>query len=186
MIPVTGLRAGTVFRDPQGVWEVASYKHTKIGRGGATIRVKVKNLKNGSTLEKTFNSGQKVEDAEVEKKKGQFLYADTKNLVFMDPESFEQFSLPKGAADGKEIFLQEGKPYNLLVAEGDVISIDLPKLVVLKIAETGPGVKGDTVSNVYKQATLENGLVLNVPLFIKSGDSIKVDTRSKDYVERVK
>ena len=186
MIPVTDLRAGTVFKDSQGVWEVSEYKHIKMGRGGATIRVKAKNLKTGSTLEKTFNSGQKVEDAEVTKKKGQFLYSDDQNVVFMDPETFEQFSLSKTAVEGKEVFLREGEVYSLLVAEDQVVSVEIPKLVALKVAETDPGVRGDTVSNVYKDAILENGLKIKVPLFIKQGDKVKVDTRTQEYVERVK
>ncbi|OGY22054.1 MAG: elongation factor P [Candidatus Woykebacteria bacterium GWA1_44_8] len=186
MISVTDLRAGIVFKDSQGVWEVSEYRHIKIGRGGATIRIKVKNLKTGATLEKTFNSGQRVEDVEVIKRKGQFLYSDANAVVFMDPGTFEQFSLAKGVLEGKEAFLQEGGTYNLLGVEDQVLAVELPKLVVLKVAETGPGVKGDTVSNAYKDAALENGLKIKVPLFVKSGDLIKVDTRSKEYVERVR
>jgi len=186
MIPVTDLRAGTTFRDSQGIWEVISYRHVKMGRGSATIRVKVKNLETGATLEKTFNSGQKVEESELLKKKGQFLYSDADSIVFMDQKTYEQFNFPKKVAGGKEAFLKEGETYDLLLAEDQILSLEIPKLVVLKVAETGPGVKGDTVSNVYKPATLENGIIINVPLFIKSGDLIKVDTRTMEYVERVK
>jgi elongation factor P len=186
MIPVTDLRAGIVFKDSQGVWEVSEYKHIKMGRGGATIRIKVKNLKTGATLEKTYNSGQRVEDTQVTKKKGQYLYSDAQNAVFMDSATFEQFSLSKQVLAGKEVFLKEGETYDLLVVDDQVISVELPKLVVLAVAETGPGVRGDTVSNVYKPATLENGLVLKVPLFINQGDKVKVDTRTQEYVERVK
>ena len=186
MIPVTDLRAGTVFKDSQGVWEVSEYKHIKMGRGGATIRVKAKNLKTGSTLEKTFNSGQKVEDAEVTKKKGQFLYSDEGNIVFMEPTTFEQFSLPKSAAGGKEKFLKEGDTYELSIADETILSLEIPKLVTLSVAETGPSVKGDTVSGASKDATLENELNVKVPLFIKTGDKIKLDTRTGEYVERVK
>jgi len=186
MISVTDLRAGIVFKDSQGVWEVTSYKHIKIGRGGATIRIKAKNLKTGTTLEKTFNSGQRVEDVEVAKKKGQYLYSDAQNAVFMDPATFEQFGLAKQVLAGKEVFLKKGETYDLVVVDDQVISVELPKLVVLTVSETGPGVRGDTVSNVYKPATLENGLVLKVPLFINQGDKVKVDTRTQEYVERVK
>jgi len=186
MIPVTDLRSGKVFKDSQGIWEVVSYKHTKMGRGTATIRVKAKNLKTASILEKTFTSGQKVEDIELSKKKGQFLYVDKDNLVFMDPETFEQFSFAKVSTAGKEIFLKESETYDLLVMGDAVFSVEIPKLVVLQVAETGPGVKGDTVSNVYKDATLENGLKIKVPLFINQGDKVKVDTRTLEYVERVK
>ena len=186
MLNVTELRAGTVFRDSQGIWEVVTYKHTKMGRGSATIRVKVRNLKTGATVEKTFTSGQKVEELELVKKKGQFLYSDSSNVVFMDPATFEQFSLAKTSMGGKEKFLREGETYDIFVADGQVLSLEVPKLVVLKVAETGPGVKGDSVSSVTKDAVLENGLKVKVPLFVNNGDKIKVDTRISEYVERVK
>src|SRR4030066_2571672 len=117
MINVTELRAGTTFKDSQGIWEVIKYSHTKMGRGSANIRVKVKNLKTGTSLEKTFTSGQKVEDLALSKKKGQFLYSDADRMVFMDPASFEQFDLPKSLSGGKEKFLKTGESYDLLVAE---------------------------------------------------------------------
>jgi elongation factor P len=186
MIPVTELRNGVTFKDSQGVWEVASYRHVKMGRGSATIRVKVKNLKTGSSLEKTFTSGQKVEEVDLEKKKGQFLYCDTQNVVFMYPKTFEQFSLPKIEASGKDKYLKEGEEYEILAGEDQVFGIEIPKLVVLEIAETDPGVRGDTVSNVFKDAILENGAKVKVPLFIKIGDKVKIDSRSDEYVERVK
>lgn len=186
MLNVTELRAGTTFKDSQGIWEVVSYKHTKMGRGAANIRVKAKNLKTGTTVEKTFTSGQKVEEMELSKKKGQFLYADAENIVFMEPATFEQFSFPKAAASGKEKFLKEGESYDIFVAEEQVLSVEIPKLVTLAISETGPSVKGDTVSGASKDANLENGLKVKVPLFIKTGDKIKVDTRSGEYVERTK
>jgi elongation factor P len=186
MIPVTDLRSGTTFRDSQGMWEVIEYRHVKMGRGSATIRVKAKNLNTAATLEKTFTSGQKIQELELLKKKGQFLYADADSIVFMDQKTYEQFNFPKKVASGKEAFLKEGETYDLLLAEDQVLSVEIPKLVVLKVAETGPGVKGDTVSNVYKPATLENGIVINVPLFVKSDDLVKVDTRTMGYVERVR
>ena len=186
MLNVTELRAGTTFKDSQGIWEVVSYKHTKMGRGAANIRVKAKNLKTGTTIEKTYTSGQKVEEMELSKKKGQFLYADAENIVFMEPATFEQFSFPKTTASGKEKFLKEGESYDIFVAEEQVLSVEIPKLVTLAISETGPSVKGDTVSGASKDANLENGLKVKVPLFIKTGDKIKVDTRSGEYVERTK
>jgi len=185
MISVTELRAGISFKDSQGVWEVISYRHVKMGRGSATIRVKVKNLKSGATLEKTFNSGQKVDDTEIDKKKGQYLYQDKANIIFMDPKTFEQFSLTRGVVAGKEKYLTEGETYELLVGDDQVFAVEIPKLVVLKVAEAGPGVKGDSVSSVTKDAVLENGLKVKVPLFISIGDKVRVDTRTGEYVERV-
>lgn len=186
MIPVTELRNGVAFKDSQGVWEVISYRHVKMGRGSATIRVKAKNLKTGATLEKTFTSGQKVDDLDLIKKKLQFLYGDAQNVVFMDPKTFEQFSLSKDAASGKEKYLKEGDEYELLTGDDQVFGIEIPKLVVMKVAETAPGVRGDTVSNVFKDANLENGAKVKVPLFIKIGDKVKIDSRTGEYVERVK
>ena len=184
MLNVTELRAGTTFKDPQGLWEVMSYKHTKMGRGSATVRVKVRNLLTGALVEKTFTSGQRVEDIDITKKKGQFLYVDKETIVFMDLVTFEQFNLPKVVAAGKENFLKEGETYDLAVAEDQVLSVTIPKLIVLKVAETGPGVKGDSVSSVTKDAVLENGLKVKVPLFINTGDKLKIDTRNGEYVER--
>ncbi|MCH7541213.1 elongation factor P [Patescibacteria group bacterium] len=186
MLNVTELRSGTTFRDNKGMWEVVKYSHTKMGRGSANIKLKIKNLNTGATIEKTFTSGQKVDELSLSKKKGQFLYNDVDNIVFMDPVSFEQFTLPRSLVGRKEKFLKEGETYDLLVAQDQVLSIEIPKLATLSVAETGPGVKGDTVSATTKDATLENGLRVKVPLFINQDDRIKVDTRTGEYVERVK
>ncbi len=186
MLNVTELRAGATFKDSQGIWEVVKYTHTKMGRGSATIRVKVKNLKNLGVIEKTFTSGQKVDEIDIAKKKAQFLYANDDDIVFMDNATFEQFNLPKAVVGRKDKFLKEGDIYNLMVTEDQVLGIEISKLVIMKIADTGPAVKGDSVSSVTKDATMENGLNVKVPLFIKSGDKIKVDSRSGEYVERTK
>lgn len=186
MLNVTELRAGTTFKDNKGMWEVVKYSHTKMGRGSANIKLKIKNLNTGATIEKTFTSGQKVDELSLSKKKGQFLYNDADNIVFMDPVSFEQFTLPRSLVDRKEKFLKEGETYDLLVVQDQVLSIEIPKLATLSVAETGPGLKGDTVSATTKDATLENGLRVKVPLFINQDDRIKVDTRTGEYVERVK
>jgi len=186
MIPVTNLRTGVAFSDAQGLWEVISYRHVKMGRGSATIRIKVRNLKTDSVIEKTFTSGQKIEDIEIEKKKGQFLYSDASEIVFMDPATFEQFTLSKTAAGGKEKFLKEGQEYDIQAAGDSVLGIEIPKIMVLEVAETAPGVKGDTVSAATKEAVLENGLKVKVPLFIDQGDKLKIDTRTNNYVERAK
>lgn len=186
MLNVTELRAGTTFKDSQGIWEVVKYSHIKMGRGSANIRVKVKNLKTGATIEKTFTSGQKVEELTLTKKESQYLYGDPSNIVFMDKKNFEQFELPKLVVGDKAKFLKEGDTYEILVADDQVISVELPRTAVLKVSETGPGVKGDSVSAATKDAILENGLTVKVPLFINSGDKLKVDTRSGEYIERVK
>lgn len=186
MIPITELRSGATFRDKGEIFEVTEYRHTKMGRGSANVKVKIRNLKTGESSEKTFISGARVEEADIERKKLQFLYQDAESIIFMDPGTFDQLPIKISVLGGKEKFLKEGETYEALVSGDNVINVQLPKLMELKITEAGPGVKGDTVSNVYKPATLENGLKIKVPLFIKEGDTIKVDTRNGEYVERVR
>jgi len=186
MIPVTELRNGTTFKQDADIFEVVSYQHIKMGRGSANIKIRARNLKTGQLSEKTFISGARVDEASTEKKKLQYLYKDAENLVFMDPKTFEQFPVKETILGGKEKFLKESSLYDVLTSEEVVLGVEMPKLMDLAVAETGPGVRGDTVSNVYKPATLENGLTINVPLFIKNGDRIKIDTRSNQYVERAK
>lgn len=186
MIPVTELRSGTTFKDKGEIFEVSSYSHTKIGRGSANIKIRARNLRTGESVQKNFTSGVKVEEADIEKRKLQFLYQDADNLVFMDSKSYDQLPIKKSVVGERAKFLKEGESYEVLVSADVVLNVELPKLIELKIAETGPGVKGDTVSNVYKPAILENGISVNVPLFVKSGDVIKIDTRSNEYIERVK
>ena len=184
MLNVTELRAGTAFKEDGNLWEVLTYDHVKVGRGSANIKVKVRNLRTGSTVEKSFISGARVDEIEVEKRKAQFLYVDGKEANFMDQDSYEQFGLPINVLAGSEKFLKEGESYDLIVADGEVLNVELPRTVVLKVTETGPGVKGDTVSNAFKQATLENGMSIQLPLFIKEGEDVKIDTRTGSYLER--
>lgn len=186
MINVNDLRTGATFQEDGNLFEVLEYSHTKMGRGTATIRVKVKNLKTGSTTEKTFISGARVEEAELDKKDGQFLYKDDKSATFMDPVSFEQFGVDLKVLSGGEKFLQEGNTYSIEIFNDQILKIDLPRTVELKVVDSPPGVRGDTVSNVYKSAKLENDHEVKVPLFINEGDIVKVDTRSGEYIERVK
>jgi elongation factor P len=186
MLNVTDLRAGAAFRDQSGLWEVQSYQHIKMGRGSANIKIRARNLRTGAIVEKSFISGARVEEVEVEKKKAQFLYADQSNANFMDQASFEQFSLPASLVASQIKFLKEGESYDLAFADSEILGVELPRNMILKIAETGPGIKGDTVSTAYKAAKLENGLEVKVPLFLKEGDAVKIDTRSGEYLERAK
>lgn len=186
MLNVNDLRNGTTFQEDGNLWEVLEYSHTKMGRGTATIRVKVRNLKTGTLTEKTFISGARVEEAELDKKTAQFLYKDDSNSTFMEMSTFDQFNVPNKIFNGGEKFLQEGKEYSLASFNDQVLKVDLPRTVDLKVVDSPPGVRGDTVSNVYKNAKLENGTEVKVPLFINEGDTVKVDTRSGEYVERVK
>lgn len=204
MINANDLRSGTFFKDGTGLWQVITFEHNKMGRGSGTIKVKVRNLKSGSVTEKSFITGARVDEADIEKKKAQFLYCDRKGAIeastrsggdsyqdgdsynFMDPVSFEQFLLSSFVIGEQAKFLYEGLEVELVVSDGQALSVELPNNLIYTIAETGPGEKGNTVSNVYKDAALNNGLVVKVPMFMGVGDKIKVDTRTGNYVERVK
>lgn len=186
MLQVTELRVGTTFKEKGEIFEVVSYVHTKIGRGSANVKIKAKNLKTGDSTQKTFMSGAKVEEGETEKRKLQYLYRDSESLVFMDTASYDQFPIAISILSGKEKFLKESQTYDVLISGDNVLNVQLPNLMEFAVTETGPGVKGDTVSNVFKPATLENGMEIKVPLFINLGDRVKVDTRTSAYVERVK
>lgn len=166
--------------------QVLTYEHIKMGRGSGTIKVKVRNLKTGSITERSFITGARVDEANIEKQKAQFLYRDADSFNFMDPISFEQFLLPVQVVGEQARYLQEGMEVTLVIFENEALGVELPNSLIYTITETGPGEKGNTVSNVYKEATLDNGLVVKVPMFIKVGEKVKVDTRTGEYVERVK
>jgi len=183
---VTELRGGAVFKEGGNLLQVLTYEHNKSGRGSGTIRLKVRNLKTGSVTEKSFITGARVDEADVLKKKVQFLYRDGDSLNFMDPVSFEQFSLPLSVAGDSAKYLKDGLELTLITSGEEALGMELPLSLVYEIAETGPGEKGNTVSNVFKEATLDNGLVVKVPMFMKVGEKVKVDTRTGQYVERVK
>jgi elongation factor P len=186
MLNANELRTGTVFKEDNQLLQVITYEHNKMGRGSGTIKVKVKNLKTGSVVEKSFITGARVDEANIEKKKTQFLYQDGESYYFMDPSSFEQFPLSQSIIGDQAKYLQDGMEVVLVVSEGEALALELPNTLIYGISETGPEEKGNTVSNVYKEATLDNGLAVKVPMFLKVGDKIKVDTRSGQYVERVK
>ncbi len=185
MIPVTELRAGTIFKDSGEPFQVLRYQHKKVGRGNATIRVKARNLRTGAVLEKTFNSGSRVEDAEVSKKSVQFLYQDGKNLHFKDLENEQKLSLPISLAPEAGNFLSKNMQVKILSFEDEPLAVELPPTVELQVKETEPGLKGNSATNIYKPATLESGHTLQVPLFINEGDTIKVNTESGKYASRV-
>lgn len=186
MISVTDLRSGVTFEDQGQIYEVLSYEHIKMGRGSANIKVKIRNLRTGSTTEKSFISGARVQDITPEKRKVQYLYTDNLGCYLMDSQTFEQFNLDQGKVGDKAKFLKEGMEVSLLTFEGEPLSLDLPTKMEFKVAETDPGFRGDSVSNIYKDAVLENGFKIKVPLFIKTGELIRVDTRTGMYVERAK
>ncbi len=185
MISVTELRAGRSFKENGQPYLVLKYEHTKMGRGTASIKVKVKNLKTGSVTEKSFISGARVEAVLTQKKKLQYLYSDQLGFYFMDPKSFEQVEIPASLLREQKDFLKEEVLVEVLFVESDPVSVELAPKMKFKVKETGPGVKGDSATNIFKPATLDNGMKIKVPLFIKTGEEIWVDTRSGEYVARL-
>lgn len=184
MIPVTNLRTGACFTDGKDLFLVLTYEHVKMGRGTATIRVKVKNLKSGATTEKSFISGAKVEEASLSKKEMQYLYKAT-NFVFMDPQTFEQVELSAEKIEEAASYLQEGMMVKILFYQDEPLTLELPIKMEFDVAETEPGIRGNSATNIFKDAILSNGLKIKVPLFVKLGDRILVDTRTGEYEERV-
>lgn len=183
---VTDLRNGTFFKEGGNILLVVTYEHVKTGRGSGNIKVKVRNLRTGSVVEKSFITGARVDEANVEKKKTQFLYRDGDSFNFMDPQNFEQFSISSRVIGDQAKYLKDGLEVLLIVGEGEALGLELPMSLIYTISETGPGEKGNSVSNVYKDATLDNGLVVKVPMFINVGDKVKVDTRNGEYIERAR
>lgn len=185
MISVTELRAGTVFAENNQYLLVLSYEHIKVARGSGTVKVKVQNLESGANTEKSFQTGARVQDVNVIRKKVQYLYTDDR-LHVMNMETYDQFVLDRKLVEDIAKFLKEGMEITLFSVDEKPLYIEIPKIVDYKIVQTGGAARGNTVGVSYKDATLENGLVVKVPLFIKNGEVIRIDTRSGDYVERAK
>ncbi len=184
MIGVTDLRSGTIFEENGNLLQVLSYEHIKMGRGSANIKVKVKNLRSGSVTDKSFINGAKVNDVSVIKKDLQYLYRDSDFAYFMDPRTFEQVSITTGILGSDVFYLKESENFNISFLGQEALAINLPPKMIFKVEETPPGVKGNSATNVFKEAKLENGMTVKVPLFIKIGDSVKIDTRSGAYSEK--
>ena len=166
------------------VWRIVEFQHVKPGKGGAFVRTKLKGLETGSVVDKTFRAGEKMPRVHTETKSVQYLYDAGDDVVFMDEATFDQIHLPRREVEGELEFLQPTSSVLLLTVDGRPAGIQLPASVELKVVETEPGVRGDTVSNVTKSATLETGAVVQVPLFVNTGDRIKVDTRERRYISR--
>lgn len=183
MISVTDLRSGTTYEESGQYFVVLSYEHIKMGRGSANIKLKVRNIKSGTITDKSFINGAKVQDVQVLKKEMQYLYKDDENVYFMDPQSYDQISIQiKLVPD--HIYLKEGESFSVSLLEGEPLSVAFPPKMAFRVTETAPGAKGNSATNVFKDATLENGLQTKVPLFISIGDLIRVDTRTGSYAEK--
>jgi elongation factor P len=161
------------------------FQHVKPGKGGAFVRTKVKNLRTGRVLEKTFRSGERLDEAEVEDKRMQYLYQDGEQMIFMDQETYDQFPFTAEQIGDSRKYLMVNLEVDVVFWRGKQISIELPSFIEAVISQCDPGVKGDTASGATKPATIESGAVIQVPLFIKEGEKVRVDTRTNEYVERV-
>ena len=186
MYSPTDLKKNTVIAIDGQPYKVVDYSQKVMGRGGSIVNVKVKNLITGAVLPKTYKGQEKIEAAEVANQTAQYLYADATTVFFMNPTSFEQFELPLSDAEDVPKYIREGEEVQLQFFDSKVIAVDLPTTVNLKVEYTESVVKGDTTSNVQKDAQLETGVVAKVPAFIKTGDVLKIDTRDGSYVERAK
>lgn len=185
MISVTELRAGTVFEEQGKYFLVLTYEHIKVARGSGTIRVKVQNLESGANIDKTFPTGARVADVNVDRNKVQYLYTDNQVHV-MDIVTYDQFAVDRKLVEDIEKYLKEGMEITLFSVEDKPLYIEIPKIIDYTVTQTGGSARGNTVGASQKDAVLENGLVVKVPLFIKNGEVIRVDTRSGTYVERAK
>jgi elongation factor P len=184
MVGVQELRAGTIFEESGNLLQVLSYEHIKMGRGSANIKVKVKNLRTGATTEKSFINTAKVNEVQVFKKDLQYLYNDADNSYFMNPVTFDQVGVSLKIIGSDAYYLKEGESYNISFLGEEALSLNLPPKMVFVVSETAPGVKGNSVSNVFKDAILENGMTVKVPLFIKIGEKVRIDTRTGAYTEK--
>ena len=184
-VSTNDLKNGMTLDLPDGLFSVVEFQHVKPGKGGAFVRTKLKNVRTGAVIERTYRADEKLEQAIVDKREMQYLYRDGEHYVFMDTGDYEQMHVDASALGTAARFLKEGDSAILQMYKSEIVGVDLPAAVELSVAETEPGVQGDRVSGARKPATLETGLVVQVPLFVNTGDRIKVDTRSGDYITRV-
>jgi elongation factor P len=185
MISTADFRNGITIEMDGNLYNVVYFQHVKPGKGGAFVRTRLKNLKTGAVTEKTFRAGEKVELAILDKRRMQFLYREGENFFFMDLDTYEQMPISEGEVGETANYLTDGVTVEISLYDSKPVGVESPLFVEMEVAETAPGVKGDTASGGSKPATLESGLVVNVPFFIEAGNRIKIDTRSGEYVERV-
>ena len=185
-LSITDLKKGTIFQLESVPYRVVDYNQKVMGRGGSIVNVRIKSLLDGKVLEKTFKGNESISSADVTNQNVQYLYNDGTNFFFMDEETFEQFEIPADIIGDGAGYLKEGDRVQIQLFNGSVINVELPKNVPLKVTYTENVVKGDTTSSVLKDATLETGITVKVPAFIKQDDIIKVDTRTGEYLERAK
>ncbi|MGE5389709.1 MAG: elongation factor P [Deltaproteobacteria bacterium] len=184
MISVNDFKTGVTIELEGQAYQVVEFQHVKPGKGAAFVRAKLKNVKTGGSIERTFRGGEKVPKAHLDRREMQYLYNDGSAFVFMDTENFEQMTInPDQMGDGAK-WLLENMNIQVLFFQGNIIGIELPNFVEMVVTDTEPGVKGDTATGATKMATLETGATVKVPLFINTGDKLRIDTRSGEYLDR--
>lgn len=185
MLSLTDIKVGTKIEFEGDPFEVVYRNHSKIGRGGAVLRTKIKNLRTGNLVSRTFQGSETLKEADLSRNNAQYLYNEGSNYCFMDEKTFEQFSIGEKQLGDSSKFLKEGTSVNILVFKGEPINVDLPIKIELKVIEAPPALRGNTADGGTKQVKLETGQNVSVPLFIKVGDVIRINTRDGKYVERV-
>ena len=183
-ISTNDLKNGMALDLPEGLVNVVEFQHVKPGKGGAFVRTKLKNVRTGAVIDRTFRADEKVVLAMIDKREMQFLYREGSDYVFMDNESYDQLQVPADSIGDAINFLKEGDTAVLPMYKSEIVGVELPAAVELVVTDTEPGMQGDRVSGARKAATLETGLVVQVPVFVNVGDRVKVDTRSSDYLSR--
>ncbi len=183
-VSTNDLKNGMSLNLPEGLFSVVEFQHVKPGKGGAFVRTKLKNLRSGAVIERTYRADEKLDQAIIEKRDMQFLYRDGADYVFMDTTTYEQMTAAPELLGDAPNYLKEGDEANLQMYNGEIVGVDLPAAVELTVTETEPGIQGDRVSGARKPATLQTGLVVQVPLFVNTGDVLKIDTRSGEYLTR--
>ncbi|MCD4813384.1 elongation factor P [bacterium] len=186
MVMSNDAKPGTYLEMDNNLFLVLEYNHCKPGKGGAFIRLKLRNLRAGTVVDRTVNSGEKMTTADIEEKKMQYLYQQSDEYIFMDQESYEQISLSTATLGDKVNWLKEEMIIDIMMHNGEALDIQVPFKVELKITQTEPSVRGNTVNNVTKEAVVETGAKVMVPMFVNEGEVIRVDTRTGEYIERVK
>lgn len=184
MISVNDFRTGSTIEVDGDIWRVLEFQHVKPGKGAAFVRTKLRNLRNGNITEKTFRGGERVKRAQIDNVKMQYLYADGSSYVFMNNETYDQIEISGDQIEYELKFLKENMELHIMSFEGEVLGVQLPVTVELEVTETEPGIKGDTASGGSKPATLETGLVVQVPFFVNQGDVLVVNTEEGEYVSR--
>ena len=186
MIVAGDFKNGVTFELDNNIFQIVEFQHVKPGKGAAFVRVKMKNIVTGATVERTFNPTDKMPKAHIERKDMQYLYSDDDLYYFMDVQSYEQIPISKETIGNTLALVKENEVVRILSHKGNVFGIEPPTFVELEVVETDPGFNGDTTNGATKPATVETGFVIKVPLFVNTGDIIRIDTRNNEYMERVK